>query len=46
MAGGDEDIMLKTLPCPDQAQTAARRSQEAAATLGGTPQHLSVTHGE
>ena len=44
--GGDEDIMLKTIPCLDQAQTAARRSHVAAAKLGGTPQqHLSVIHG-
>ena len=45
-AGGDEDIMLNTNPCLDQAKTAVRRSQVAAAKLGGTPQqHLSVIHG-
>lgn len=46
IAGGQEDIMHKTIPCLDQAQTAAWRSQEAAAKLGGTPQQLSAFHGD
>lgn len=43
--GGPEDIMHKTNFCLDQALT-ARRSQEAAAKLGGTPQYLSAVHGD